>query len=459
MTSWDAIVIGAGPAGIGAATVLARHSARVLVVDEAPAPGGQIWRGIEAATANRIAILGPDYAAGAVEVEQLRASGAQLALSTQVWRVEPDRTLWLKSETGLRQERAPHLIVATGAMERPVPVKGWTLPGVTTIGGLQILLKRDGLLPQGPLALVGTGPLLYLYAAQVVAAGKRDVVLLDTARIQDRLWAASSVPGALLGKGPSYLAKGVGLLHRLRRAGVPHHSGVRNVEIVQMHDGGLTVSFDTRGRRKSLQVARIGLHEGVIPETHLLRSLDCRMEWSEQAAAFQPERDHNLCSSLANVHVAGDAGGIGGANVALLEGRLAAMAVLERLGHAIDPLTIQATRRERRAHLAARPLIEKLYRPGADVLAPPDEVVACRCEEVKCGDIRTALDSGCAGPNQLKAFLRCGMGPCQGRICGPTLANLTAATRDISMAEAGWLSIRPPLRPISLGDICDLPDH
>lgn len=458
MCNWDAIVIGAGPAGIGGGGVLAEHGARVLVVDEAPGPGGQIWRGIETATARRRAILGPDYAKGAAEVARFRQSGVQTAFNTAVWRAEPDGTVWLRDAQGLRRERARHLLVATGAMERPVPVPGWTLPGVTTIGGLQILLKREGILPEGLLALIGTGPLLYLYAAQCVAAGKRDILLLDTAQLAAWMPAARHAPAALTGTGPAYLAKGGALLWRLWRAGVRHHRGVRDVSITPSDNGELLLEFWQGGQSHSLRVAHVGLHEGVIPETHLPRSLGCDMVWSDRAAAFHPLRDGNLRSSLASVHIAGDAGGIGGAMVALQEGRIAALSILEELGHRIDPLLPVSARRARRSHLTARPLIERLYRPSPAILAPRDAVIACRCEEVRCGEIRESLAAGSAGPNQIKAFLRCGMGPCQGRICGPTIHALTAEMRGCDPATAGWLSIRPPLRPVTLAEFADLPE-
>lgn len=455
MSLWDAIVIGAGPAGIGGASLLAEGGARVLVVDEASGAGGQIWRGIETVPEERARLLGPDYLAGRAEVARLRASGASLAFGTAAWRVDPEGIVWLKDAGGLREVRARHLLVATGAMERPVPMPGWTLPGVTTIGGLQILLKREGLLPQGLLVLIGTGPLFYLYAAQCLAAGKRDLTLIDTAVAGATLSALPRVPRALSGRGPAYLLKGLKLLWALRRAGIAIHDQPRDLRIEESGDG-LAVTFLRRNTAHRLFARHVGLHEGVIPELHLARALGCQVGWSSTAAAFHPQRDADLQTSVAGVHVAGDAGGIGGATVALLEGRLAAMAILEKLGRPVDEWLRRATRRSRRAHLAARPLLERLYRPRGLVLAPADEVIACRCEEVNCGEIRAALRSGCAGPNQIKAFLRCGMGPCQGRFCGMTLTSLTAETRGGSMEEAGHLTVRPPLRPVSLGELADL---
>lgn len=460
MSIWDAIVIGSGPAGIGAGAVLGEAGARVLVVDEAPAPGGQIWRGIEGASGRRAAILGPDYLAGKSEVRRLRASGAELAFSTEVWRVDPDGTVWLRDQTGLHHMRARFIIIATGAMERPVPLPGWTLPGVSTVGGLQTLLKREGILPNGPLALIGSGPLLYLYAQQAISAGKHDIIMVDTSNWRRKARAMRFLPHALLGQGITYLAKGAGLLWNLRRKEVAYYPAAEKIAIEQDTErGALIVNFQSKGQQYAIPVSRVGLHEGVIPESHLPRSLDCRMAWSGRAAAFHPIRDRNLCSSHPNIYISGDAGGIGGAMVALFEGQMAALSVLAQSGLTTDPQQERKARRQRQAHLAARPLIDAMYQPSPEIVTPPDQVIACRCEEVTCGGIRESLAAGAAGPNQIKAFLRCGMGPCQGRLCGPTLAALVAAHANSQMEAAGWLSIRSPLRPVTLGEAADLADQ
>ncbi|XBS67926.1 FAD-dependent oxidoreductase [Acerihabitans sp. KWT182] len=157
MNHWDAIVIGAGPAGISAATRLAAAGAQVLVVDENPSPGGQIWRGIATASPQRIGLLGPDYLSGKKFVERLLASQAHLALDTRLWRIEPNGAVWLHTPTGMEQHQAKNLLLATGTLERPVPVPGWTLPGVTTIGGLQILLKKKRPAPRRAIDPGGCG--------------------------------------------------------------------------------------------------------------------------------------------------------------------------------------------------------------------------------------------------------------------------------------------------------------
>lgn len=460
MTQWDAIVLGAGPAGIAAATRLSAGGARVMLVDENAALGGQIWRGVETASARRIDLLGPDYQYGRQRIAALRAGETTLALNTALWRLETDGTVWLKTPGGLTRHHSPHIVLATGAMERPVPLPGWTLPGVATIGGLQILLKKNGVLPTGSLVLAGAGPLFYLYALQCIKAGKRDIVLLDTSRQSSWLKAAKAFPRALTGAGIRYLLKGVGLLSTLRFHRVPFYSGVRDIAIEQdPQSGGLALHCRIGRKSRTFAARQIGLHEGVIPEQHVARSLGCEFVWDEIACSFKPRRGAALESTVTGVFIAGDAGGIGGYRVAEAEGRIAAVAILHRLNNLAEaPMRREqrAAQRLRRSHLTSRPLLDLLYAPAPEILAPQNAALACRCEEVSCAAVRDAIRLGAAGPNQLKAFLRTGMGPCQGRLCATTIAHLFAAERGIPLDEAGFYHIRNPLTPISVGDLADI---
>src|SRR5690606_21898579 len=163
-------------------------------------------------------------------------------------------------------------------------------------------------------------------------------------------------------------------------------------------------------------------------------------------------------SSVAGVFIAGDAAGIEGARAAEHAGRIAALAILHELGRIDDAARDREFRMEdraRRAHLAVRPFLDLLYRPREEILVPAGPVVVCRCEEVTAAEVRQAVAEGCPGPNQVKAFLRAGMGPCQCRMCGPTIAALVARTRGIAMQEAGHYRVRPPLRPVTLAQLAD----
>jgi NAD(P)H-nitrite reductase large subunit len=124
--------------------------------------------------------------------------------------------------------------------------------------------------------------------------------------------------------------------------------------------------------------------------------------------------------------------------------------VLDQAGFAARAASPLATRR---AALALRPFLDALYAPPAPVLAPPDATIACRCEEVTAGAIRAAARAGATGPNQMKAYLRCGMGACQGRMCAPTVAALIAQARGLPPESVAPLRPRAPYKPITVGDL------
>ena len=154
----DLAIVGAGPAGLAAAVTAATHGLRVAVIDEQPEPGGQIYRGIESVSAQRpahLALLGADYAAGLELVKAFRASGAEYLPQTSVWQIDASRNVFTRSNGRAERIAAKQVLIATGAMERPVPIPGWTLPGVMTCGAAQTLLKSTGAVPDGRFVLAG----------------------------------------------------------------------------------------------------------------------------------------------------------------------------------------------------------------------------------------------------------------------------------------------------------------
>ncbi len=458
MTQFDAVVIGGGPAGLSAAALLAARGAATLLLDEHEAPGGQIYRGIERATPGQLAALGPDYAAGAALVRRFRASGATYWPGAAAWHLTPDRHVWVSRGGHTDTVSAPVLVLATGAQERPVPLPGWTLPGVMTCGALQILLKSGGVVAEGAV-LAGSGPLLYLIAAQAIAAGARPAAVVDTTRCGAACRGLRHLGAALASRpGRASLGKGIMMQAAIRAAGVPWYHGCTDLVI----EGAAQVealSFTTHGRRLRLPARVVALHEGVIPAQQLTRELGLEHAWDPVQACFRPVVDGWGNSSAEGILVAGDGAGIAGALAAGHAGRIAAAAALCRLGRidaaARDALAVP-DRRGLAAQRAIRPMLDAMYPPPAWALTPPDEVVVCRCESITAGEVRAAVAQGCLGPNQVKAFLRSGMGPCQGRMCGPVVAQIIAAARGVAPGEVGYMHVRPPLKPISVGELAGL---
>jgi NADPH-dependent 2,4-dienoyl-CoA reductase/sulfur reductase-like enzyme len=444
-------IIGAGPAGMAAAALADELGLETVLIDEQGSPGGLIYRAIERAEAGTP--LGSDYLAGQPLVAALRASRVDYRPGTTLWHIDSEGALFLETAGRAEILTARRILLATGAIERPVPIPGWTLPGVMTAGAAQILLKSSGLVPDGRVVLAGQGPLLYLVAAQLARAGAPPTALFETTPFENYLEAIRPLAGLWAGR--RLLIKGLGLISAVKRAGVRIRRGVRGLravgrrrlERVAWEDGELVADY-------------LLLHEGIIPNIQVSLALQLRHEWDEAQLCWRPCLDAWGQTSLPNIAVAGDGGGIFGAEAAVLSGRLAALDAAMWLGH------IGAAERDRRAapirasvdrERAFRPLLDRLYRPSRSVMVPAeDEVIACRCEEVSVGKVRRATRLGAQGPNQLKAFTRCGMGPCQGRICGPVVAAIAADVLGKPIAEIGTYRPRAPFKPITVGALADL---
>ena len=452
MTGFDLAIIGAGPAGMAAAVEARALGLSVLVVDENPAPGGQVFRAAEAAA--RDPSVGPEIAPGLPLIDAFRASGAAYRPATTLWHLDPEEgALSLAGPSGVQEITARRVILATGAQERPVPVAGWTLPGVMAAGAAQILLKTAGMVPSGATVLAGQGPLVWLLAVQLARAGAPPLVL-ETRRVPVSAALARAGAGVLAGR--ALLLKGLGLIAEARRRGV---RVIRRVQGLRAEGAGRVERIAWEGG--SAPCDTLLLHEGVIPATQVSRAIGIDHGWDPVQACWRPVTDAFGASSHDRVAVAGDGAGIGGWEAAVAAGRLAGLDAARRLGALPEDgfaARIAAPLAARRAALALRPFLDALYAPSPALLTPPDETIACRCEEVTAGAIRRAAALGATGPNQMKAYLRCGMGPCQGRVCAPTVAALIAQTRGLAVQDVPPLRPRAPYKPLSVGLLAAVAD-
>lgn len=457
MSELDLAIVGAGPAGMAAATVAAELGLKVAVYDENPAPGGQIYRGIEQVATKRaadLATLGPSYRAGKTLVDAFRASKADYHPATSVWMVQRDLQLGIVQGGKARLTRAKRILIATGAQERPVPIPGWTLPGVMLSGAAQGLLKSAGMVPAGPVVLAGNGPLLYQLAAQLLAAGAEVRAILETGA---RYGAALPHVFEALG-GVATLAKGIGLLRTIRRARVPIRRNVIALRAIGM-DRVEAVEFSAGGKTERIDCTVLCLHQGIVANTQLTQAIPVEHEWHAAQQCWRPVIDAWGNASLPGIAVAGDCGGIGGAEAAAHAGRIAAYEAAWALG-VIDAATRDTRARDDLAglqrNLRLRPFLDALYPPSREVLLPADDVMLCRCEEVTAGQVRAAVRQGGSGPNSVKSFTRAGMGPCQGRMCALSVAAVIADALGKPMAEVGSFRLRFPLKPLTVGELASL---
>ena len=448
----DLAIVGAGPAGMAAATTAAELGLDTVLLDEQRVPGGQIYRNIEHLEASgELVALGDEYRRGIELARAFRGSGAAYRPGSIVWQTSPDGRIGLTDPDGARMMHARRILLATGAMERPVPVPGWTLPGVMGAGAAQTLLKASGIVPDVPVLIAGSGPLIYLVALQLARAGCAISALLITAPASRIAGTLKELPRALLAGRD--LLKGIRWINEIRRLGIPLTNGVSRVRI-EGNDRADAVAYEADGSSHRLAAGLVLLHEGVIPNIQLSLSTRCRHVWDEAQLCWRPETDEWGATSEERIAVAGDGAGILGALAAASLGHLAALDTafrLGRIGEAERDLRARSARADLARHSRIRPLLDRLFRPLPDSVVPTDpETIVCRCEEVTVAQMREAIRLGGEDPNRAKVFTRCGMGPCQGRMCGPTVGALIARETGHGIEEVGTFRIRVPVRPVPL---------
>jgi D-hydroxyproline dehydrogenase subunit alpha len=408
------LVIGAGPAGIAAAATAATHGRQVLVLDDNLAPGGQIWR--EATTQPEE----PDDVRRKTLLA-LRVSGARVFSGWRVFDAPRSGSLRAIQDSGpdihTIDVSYEQLVLATGARERFLPFPGWTLPGVFGAGGLEALARGGFAVSGRRIVVAGTGPLLLPVAAHLRQMGGRVTTVAEQA--SRRQLARFST---FLSRQPGKLIEG--LQYRAASGGSKYRSGcwplaalgTDKVEGVRLTDGKHTWE-------EPCELLACGFH--LVPNTELASLLGCAMR--DDAIEVNDIQQ----TSVSEVFAAGEPTGIAGLESALLTGTMAGLAVAGKL----DEAKALLPRRQKFERFAEQLKTAFALRPELLSLAEPDTIV-CRCEDVTFEALK-----GYEEWNDAKRQTRCGMGPCQGRVCGPATEVLF-----------GWRasSVRPPLYPVPL---------
>ncbi len=405
------VVIGAGPAGIASACAAAplRH---VMMLDVAHGLGGQIWRHRTRASLGRTARSW---------LSRLDRSGAEFRGGVSVTEVERGRVAWA-SHGAHGVIEAETIVLATGARERYLPFPGWTLPGVMGIGGLQAFIKNGMSVSGLRIVLAGSGPLLFPVAASCVEAGAELVCIVEQASTRQLVRF-----GAGLWRHPFKLLDAA--RYRLHSLNVPFYTGSW-VRRVASSAGQLVVERAAQGEVERIRCDILATGFGLVPNTELAQLAGCVLEDGRIRVNERQE------TSVPDILAAGETTGIAGADAALIEGRIAGSLAA---GHAASD-ELPLARRAGQQQFAEALQRDFSLRSELRSLADSDTIV-CRCEDVRRSAFDAAWDA-----RHAKLMTRAGMGPCQGRICGPALATLF-----------GWdaPAVRVPALPTSVAALCD----
>ena len=458
MREAEIVIVGGGPAGLAAALEAAAAGAEVLLVDEYHTLGGQFYKQVpDSFRIKNGKAEGAQYTEGAEIVKQLAASNVETMLGTLVWGIFDERTLAVYRDERTEQIRAEKLILAPGAQEVPVAFPGWTLPGVMMGGAAQALMVSQRILPGQKVVLAGAGPLQLKVASQFIDAG---------AEVVDILEASSKPPMSMENALRSFghwgkMREGLEYWLKLKKAGAPYHhhhvpvralgkGEIEAVVVAQVDEDWRVIA----GTERILKADTLCLSYGFLPSNQLPRLVGCQTEYDMETGGWVTRHDDNQETSVQGVYVAGEVGGIGGADVAEEEGRIAAIAAARALGKAKANGQHKAEEKSRARLADARKFAQvtrdmmRLKPALFDLIT--DDTIVCRCEEVAAKEVKEAIADGDPTLRGVKIRTRVGMGQCQGRICGYLVSRLIAKQTAASMDQIQLDTPRPPVKPVPL---------
>jgi NADPH-dependent 2,4-dienoyl-CoA reductase/sulfur reductase-like enzyme len=413
---FEVVVVGAGPAGIAAAVSAAEHGFRVALVDDNPSAGGQIWRASKG------------HAGPATGDGQTARRWRERLLSANITRLQGWSVFDQISSNALRAERGgqaaefrfENLIIATGARERFLPFPGWTLPNVMGAGALQAMMKGGMPMHGKRVVIAGSGPLLLAVAAALQSGGAEIACICEQAPASRLAAFAFSMVAH-----PGKIAEGI--RYRATTWNTPFHTSSWPVQAIG-EERLQAVKLSIRGQSKMIACDYLACGFHLVPNIELAAMLGCNIENGAVAV------DENQLTSLPNIYCAGEPTGVGGLELSLVEGEIAGLASAGQL----EKARLLFPQRQKFADFATRLAHAFALRTELKEL-PDDKTLLCRCEDVAYGAVREHHSWRAA-----KLHTRCGMGPCQSRICG------TAAEFLL-----GWNanSARPPVLPVQVSSL------
>lgn len=456
---YDIVIVGSGFAGIASANMLTGTGLSILMIDENFHVGGQLLRKIPNELGKNKKYK-PDYVKkiGNKFINNLKGDDIEILNNTSVIGIYDNNEILVEVEKkSVASVHYEVILFTTGARERYLPFKGWTLPGVFSAGMSQVLMKSSGILPSKDVVVGGSGLFLFSAAYEFLKNGARVRSVLESTGVVDKI---KMLPVLL--HNFSKIMEGARYLGKIGTSGVPIRF---NTKIIEARGNGsleeIVISktdsngkFIT-GKEKIIKIGGFAYSYGFVPNIELPNLAGCKISFIKELGGWVVDVNENMETSISGVFCAGEVTGVGGALKSVNEGETASISILERFD---KKSSLQGKKgqmiKARKHHLNFAKYFNTLYGIRDEEISEiPDETIICRCEDVKMVDIREAVSNGFISPGALKTSVRAGMGNCQGRTCGPIIYDLLGSVSGIEGKNFSLFSNRPPVKPVKISSL------
>jgi thioredoxin reductase/bacterioferritin-associated ferredoxin len=455
---YDTIIIGSGLAGLNAANILSEHNIKTAIIDENHFSGGQYLRKLpDTFNSNLIKYTTKVKKNGLNLLKKLHKADIDFYQdSTVIGVYDNNRVLF---EKGGKAEMivGETLIIATGAREKYLPFKGWTLPGVLSAGALQVFLKSNGVLPAEKILIAGTGPFLYAVAYETLVAGGKVQGIYELNGFFKQL------PfGFGLMRAPSKIFEALVYMEEILRKWTKIKYGwkiikaegagkLERVILAKTNPKGDII----KGSEKTIKTELLATGFGFIPNIELINMIGGKTEYRKELGGWIIKVTDELETTIEGVFSAGETTGIGGAEKSVIEGKLAGYSILKKLEKIDKDFSlkiINKLKNKRKNYLKYAEYLNSVYSvDDIHYKSIDDKTIICRCEDVSLKEIKEAYNSGFKSLNSLKIFTRSGMGNCQGRTCGPIITEIIKTYENGKIPEQ--FKIRKPAKPVNISSL------
>jgi len=463
-SKYHIIIVGGGLAGLAAAKTLSQYNLNIMIIDENVHIGGQFLRKMTEVMSN----------IGLTEAHRLKKIGRKLIKyldchkikildRSEVLGIYPGMRLFVKDRTDrILELNSEFVICATGAREKYLPFKGWTLPGVISTGAAQVMIKGSHVLPAKKILIGGCGPIPYALAGEINSIGGQVLAILDQTLPTQKI--------RLMSLWRHHLPKifdGANYLLKLLLSNTKIRQGVRIIEVKKKPLGIEVITSEVDQREPTIstnktvyQTETLAVGYGLTPNIELPQQAGCKLIFKREKGGAAVEVDCHMETSVKNIFAVGETTGIGGAKKSYIEGYIAALSILNRLelikDKAFQDKIIILKRHQQKENQYGHFLNKICHIPANNYYSIDDEAIICRCENITMRTIRNQMANGFKNVIGLKNATRCGMGSCQGRICGPIIHDILRAYTRQSSIEIGLLSAQFPVKPVKVGALAAL---